>query len=125
MIQATCFQPAAKRPVQNKTVTPAGDAINDAALEHFQSAYPDNSISKEDLFYYIYGLLHSEDYREKYADNLVKQLPRIPRAKTYQDFVAFSEAGRDLAPLHLNYETGGNLPSEVYGQAKAHGQRLQ
>jgi predicted helicase len=94
------------------------DAINDAALEHFQSAYPDNSISKEDLFYYIYGLLHSEEYREKYADNLMKQLPRIPRAKTYQDFAAFSEAGRKLAQLHLNYETVETYPVKFTGKLK-------
>ncbi|GIA22265.1 hypothetical protein VCSRO84_3609 [Vibrio cholerae] len=81
------------------------DAMTDEALDHFQSAYPDNSISKEDIFYYIYGLLHSEDYRERYADNLSKQLPRIPRVESYDDFAAFSQAGRDLADLHLNYET--------------------
>ncbi len=81
------------------------DAITDEALKHFQSAYPGNPISKEDLFYFIYGLLHSEDYRERYADNLSKQLPRIPRVESYADFAAFSQAGRDLAYLHLNYET--------------------
>lgn len=81
------------------------DAITDEALEHFQSAYPGAEISKEDLFYFIYGLLHSEDYRERYADNLSKQLPRIPRVESYADFAAFSQAGRDLAYLHLNYET--------------------
>lgn len=81
------------------------DAITDEALKHFQDAYPNNAITKEDLFYYIYGLLHSEEYREKYADNLTKQLPRIPRVKTYKDFAHFSNAGRELAELHLNYET--------------------
>lgn len=80
------------------------DAINDKALKHFQSVYIHDKISKEDVFYYIYGLLHSEEYREKYADNLSKQLPRIPRMKTYPDFIAFSKAGRELAELHLNYE---------------------
>ena len=94
------------------------DAINDAALEHFQSTYPDNSISKEDLFYYIYGLLHSEEYREKYADNLMKQLPRIPRTKAYQDFAAFSEAGRKLGQLHLNYETVAIYPVKFTGKLK-------
>lgn len=81
------------------------DAITDDALKHFQSAYPQARLSKEDIFYYIYGLLHSEDYRERYADNLSKQLPRIPCVKTAADFKAFSQAGRDLADLHLNYET--------------------
>lgn len=83
------------------------DAITDTALAHFQSAYPQASISKEDIFYYIYGLLHSEDYRDRYVNNLSKQLPRIPRVETYQDFVAFTQAGRELAQLHLNYE---NIP---------------
>ncbi len=81
------------------------DAITDKALAHFQSAYPQARLSKEDIFYYIYGLLHSADYRVRYADNLSKQLPRIPRVKTAADFKAFSQAGRDLAHLHLNYET--------------------
>lgn len=81
------------------------DAITNDALEHFQAAYPQIKISKEAIFYYIYGLLHSEDYRERHADNLSKQLPRIPRVKTAADFKAFSQAGRDLADLHLNYET--------------------
>lgn len=81
------------------------EAINNDALAHFQLAYPAEKITKEDIFYYIYGLLHSEDYREKYADNLSKQLPRIPCVKASKDFWAFSNAGRQLAELHLNYET--------------------
>lgn len=81
------------------------DAITDAGLAHFQSAYPQANLSKEAIFYYIYGLLHSEDYRERYADNLAKQLPRIPCVTTYQDFAAFMKAGRELAHLHLNYES--------------------
>lgn len=81
------------------------DAITDAGLAHFQAAYPQVSISKEAIFYYLYGLLHSEDYRERYADNLAKQLPRIPCVTTYQDFAAFMKAGRELAHLHLNYES--------------------
>ncbi len=62
------------------------------------------AISKEDIFYYIYGLLHSEEYKTKYADNLTKALPRIPRVKTIADFRAFEQAGRKLAKLHLDYE---------------------
>lgn len=81
------------------------DAITDDALNHIQAVYPNSPITKEDIFYYIYGLLHSEDYRDSYADNLTKQLPRIPRVKKYEDFAAFSQAGRDLAQLHLNYES--------------------
>ena len=81
------------------------DAITDEALAHFKAAYPNEDFDKEDMFYYIYGLLHSEEYREKYADNLSKQLPRIPCVKNAVDFWAFSKAGRELAELHLNYET--------------------
>ena len=81
------------------------DGITDAGLAHFQAAYPTETISKEDLFYYIYGLLHSEDYKAKYADNLTKELPRIPAVKQAADFWHFSTAGRELAELHVNYET--------------------
>jgi predicted helicase len=80
------------------------DAITDEGLAHFQAAYPEEAISKKDLFYYVYGLLHSEDYRARFADNLSKQLPRIPRVKSATDFWAFSKAGRALAALHVNYE---------------------
>ena len=50
-------------------------------LGTFKKFYPEEKISKEDVFYYIYGLLHSEDYRNRYANNLSKQLPRIPCVK--------------------------------------------
>lgn len=81
------------------------DAITNEGLAHFQAAYPNEAFTKEDVFYYIYGLLHSEEYRARYNDNLTKQLPRIPCVKSFADFMAFSKAGRDLAELHLNYET--------------------
>jgi len=81
------------------------DAITDAGLEHFQSAYQGEEITKEDIFYYVYGLLHSPDYRDRYADNLTKELPRIPAVKAYADFRALSDAGRRLGDLHVNYET--------------------
>lgn len=81
------------------------DAITDDGLAHFQAAYPGEQISKEDLFYYIYGLLHSPDYRERFANNLAKQLPRIPAVKTFADFAAFRDAGRALGHLHVNFES--------------------
>jgi predicted helicase len=84
---------------------PRRDAITNEGLAHFQSAYPGEKLSKEDLFYYVYGLLHSPDYRERYADNLAKELPRVPRVKTAADFWEFSNAGRALADLHLGDET--------------------
>lgn len=81
------------------------DGISDEGLQHFQTAYPNEQLGKEDIFYYVYGLLHSEEYRERYADNLTKELPRIPCVKKAEDFWAFSKAGRELAHWHLNYET--------------------
>lgn len=89
------------------------DGITDAGLKHFQDAYPGETITKEDLFYFVYGLLHSEDYRAKYADNLSKELPRIPRVKTAADFWAFSRAGRELGDLHVNYETVEPYPVTI------------
>lgn len=89
------------------------DAITDNGLQHFKNAYPGEPISKEDLFYYIYGLLHSEQYREWYADNLAKELPRIPRVKLAADFWAFSKAGRELAKLHIGYESVEPYPATV------------
>jgi predicted helicase len=93
------------------------DAITDASLQHFKDAYKEAVISKEDLFYYIYGLLHSEDYKKRYADNLSKELPRIPAVKKFADFQAFSTAGRELADLHINYETVAPYQVEIVGGA--------
>lgn len=89
------------------------DSITAEGLAHFQSAYPSDTIGREDLFYYVYGLLHSPDYRERFADNLGKELPRIPRVKTAADFWAFSRAGRKLADLHLNYESVEPYPLKI------------
>ncbi|MEP3034589.1 MAG: type ISP restriction/modification enzyme [Pseudoruegeria sp.] len=81
------------------------DAITDDGLAHFQVAYPGHEISKEDLFYYIYGLLHSPGYRTRFKNNLAKQLPRIPAVKSFDDFAAFRDAGRALGDLHVNFES--------------------
>ena len=62
-------------------------------------------VTKEDIFYYVYGLLHSPDYRTTFATDLKKSLPRLPLVEKAGDFWAFSKAGRELADLHLNYET--------------------
>ncbi|MFC7290412.1 type ISP restriction/modification enzyme [Hirschia litorea] len=89
------------------------DGISDAGLKHFQTAYAGEQISKEDLFYYIYGLLHSPDYRERFKNNLSKELPRIPAVKTAADFWAFSKAGRLLGDLHVNYESVEPYPIQI------------
>ena len=88
------------------------DAITDEALAAFRRAYPKafagrtpaeggEELTKLDLFHYVYGVLHSPEYRSRFVANLKKELPRIPLCG---DFRAFSEAGRALADLHLNYE---------------------
>lgn len=104
------FQQAA---VEDKYVE--RDGISDEGYAYFQSAYSGKSFTKEDLFYYIYGLLHSEDYRERFHNNLTKELPRIPAVKKFEDFMAFSKAGRNLAELHLNYETVEPFPVDING----------
>lgn len=61
-------------------------------------------VTKEDIFYYVYGILHAPDYRTTFAADLKKSLPRLPLVESPDDFWAFSHAGRDLAELHLGYE---------------------
>jgi predicted helicase len=78
------------------------DAITDWALETFRAHYADPAITKEDIFWYVYGVLHSPEYRQRFAANLKKMLPRIPFAT---DFWAFSKVGRKLGEWHLNYES--------------------
>ena len=93
-------------------------AITDEGLAYFQSYYPSITVTKEDIFYYCYGLLHSEDYRNRYADNLSKELPRIPRVKKAEDFISFTQAGRALAELHLNYENAKPYSATIENSAK-------
>lgn len=95
------------------------DAITEEGLAHFSTAYPGEPIGKEDLFYYVYGLLHSPEYRDKYADNLSKELPRIPTVKAATDFWAYSRAGRALANLHLGYEAVPMYPADVQSSASS------
>ena len=89
------------------------DGISSDGLEHFQKLYPNENLEKEDLFYYIYGLLHSLDYRERFKNNLSKELPRIPAVKKEEDFWAFSKAGRALGDLHVNYESAEPHPVTI------------
>lgn len=107
--QTSLFGDEATRP--EKTYT-RHDAITDEAIKVFRDVYPhafpkrykkDGGIelNKTDIFYYVYGILHSPEYRKRFESNLKKELPRIPLAA---DFARFSEAGRKLARLHLGYE---------------------
>ena len=77
------------------------DNITDTALRRFRIEYSDRSITKDAIFDYVYGVLHSPHYREHFANDLAKGLPRIPFAP---DFRAFADAGAVLAELHLRYE---------------------
>ena len=81
------------------------DAVTDWIRNRARQQYGDKTISKEDIFYYVYGLLHSKDYRKAFANDLKKMLPRIPLVDDVKDFRTFERAGRELAALHLHYET--------------------
>ena len=100
------------------------DAITDEALRVFRDAYPTafatrpksqggHGVSREDVFWYVYGILHSVEYRSRFAANLQRELPRIPLA---EGFETFSSAGRALGELHLGYESVEPWPGlEVTG----------
>lgn len=93
------------------------DNIADAALADYRLGYSDPSITKDDIFYYIYGILHSPEYRGQFESDLRKSLPRIPKV---EDFSGFAEAGRLLARLHLDYEhvePYAGIQEEIAGQA--------
>lgn len=99
------------------------DAITDSALQVFRDAYRGQAlhmekirkgleeITKEDIFHYIYGILHSPVYRQKFATTLDKELPRIPLVKS---FAEFTRAGYQLADLHLHYEEQDIYPNLSY-----------
>ena len=77
------------------------DNVTDATLASYREHYGDAGITKEDIFFYVYALLHHPEYRERYEDDLKKMLPHIPRAA---GFHTYASVGRELADLHVNYE---------------------
>ena len=81
--------------------------ITDYALDQFRRHYSDPAISKWDIFYYVYGILHHPGYRERYALDLKRNLPRIPFAPAFRPY---ADAGETLADLHLNYESADRYP---------------
>jgi predicted helicase len=128
--------------VHDEDGTNRRENITDWALEHFRRNYSDPNIAKWDIFYYVYGVLHHAEYRSRYAENLKRELPRIPLvggtgggmgvppvsqqgvagqatnhglegqatshgqdAHATSAFWAFANAGRELARLHIDYET--------------------
>lgn len=80
------------------------DAISDFIHQRAKQQYGKN-VTKEDIFYYVYGFLHSKEYREKFANDLKKSLPRLSLLENVRQFWEFSKAERQLAELHLNYES--------------------
>lgn len=88
------------------------DGITDWILKEVRKRFGDTkSLTKEHIFYYVYGLLHSQGYRERFADDLKRSLPRIPIMDRVDDFMSFYKAGKELAELHLNYEIVGPCPT--------------
>ncbi|MFD2674443.1 type ISP restriction/modification enzyme [Gulosibacter bifidus] len=98
------------------------DNITDDALAMFQRVYDDATITKDDIFYYVYAVLHHPEYRERYAADLKKMLPRIPNLRGFHDY---ARIGRELTDLHVNYERvpahpdielqlAANTPSDEY-----------
>lgn len=79
------------------------DGVTDWILSTARKQYG-SRVTKEDIFYYVYGILHAPDYRTTFAADLKKSLPRLPLVESADDFWAFSRAGRSLAELHLGYE---------------------
>jgi predicted helicase len=94
------------------------DGVSDFILSRAKAQY-DKNVGKEDIFYYVYGFLHSPDYRVKFANDLKKMLPRLPLVDSPKDFWAFSKAGRALAKLHLQYETVPPCPEVKISGAKS------
>jgi len=97
----------------NEDGTNRFDNITNWALNHYQTHYQDSKITKWDIFHYVYGLLHHPVYREKYAANLKRELPRLPLAPKFWEFVT---AGKKLADLHLNYEQQPQYPLKLMDQ---------
>ncbi|ABM10457.1 MULTISPECIES: DEAD/DEAH box helicase [Paenarthrobacter] len=87
------------------------DNITDDALQEYSTFYG-GGVSKDDIFYYVYGILHSPEYRAEFASDLQKMLPRIPKVAEVESFRAFVAAGRDLAALHIGYEEVEPYPLE-------------
>ena len=94
-------------------------------MRAFRERYPNDAITKDVIFDYIYGVLHAPSYREEFANDLSKMIPRLPFAP---DFYAFAEAGSALASLHLGYETCQQFPLSLVsahdGEPQPHHFRL-
>lgn len=91
------------------------DNITDEILTDYRQSFG-KGVSKDDIFFYVYGLLHSRSYRAEFAADLTKMLPRIPKVHAFKEF---AKAGRELSALHLNYETVEPYPLTVNAKPDA------
>ena len=98
------------------------DNITNSALKTFRDRYDDPKITKNAIFDYIYGVLHAPDFRRRFPNDLVKELPRVPFVS---DFHAFAEAGKALARLHLGYETCRRHRLKVVSQTRDNASRYR
>lgn len=101
--------------VQGNLTTSGGaadriDNVTDDSLSAFRLHYADDAVTKDGISDYVYGIFHAPEYRAQFANDLAKELPRIPFAP---DFHAFARAGRDLAELRLGYESCDEYPLEL------------
>lgn len=94
------------------------NAISGYALNLFRRHYKDNAITEEEIFYYIYAILHHKGYLEKYKNSLAKEAPRIALS---EDFKELSMLGKELGELHLNYESGEMHTSVEYNLLESAG----
>ena len=92
---------------------PRREAITDYGIQQFRKTYPLEAVTREDIFHYIYGLLHSEDYRTRFRANLSKELPRIPCVASVEAYRFFREAGKKLGELHVGYESVEPYPAKI------------
>lgn len=86
------------------------DGITDFIHNLAKEKYGVPRITKEDIFYYVYGFLHDSNYRKKFKSDLKKEIPKLPLVEEYKDFKQYSDIGKELANLHLNYEKLEKLP---------------
>ncbi len=104
IVTASLFEEPTEHSSEQRWVRRNG--ITDWMLREVRSRFGNaKALTREDIFYYIYGVLHSEEYRTRFAADLRKALPRIPIVGRLEDFMAFSKAGRQLAEMHLHYES--------------------
>jgi predicted helicase len=98
--------------VYNPDGTNRRENITDWALAQFRAAYGEG-VTRRDIFHYVYAVLHHPDYRARYAENLKRELPRIPLVPDPETFRALAAAGERLAELHVGYEQQPEYPLQA------------